>query len=1088
SATTGTLTFTPGTTTQTITVPIANDTLEELSETLNVTLSGADNATIADGSGLGTINDNDARPTLDLDRSAVGTGYSTTFTENGAAVPIADVDVTISDVDSTLMTGATITLTNAQAGDLLAAGTLPGGITASAYNAATGVITLSGSATIADYQAAIRAITFANSSENPSTVTRTITVTVTDGGNASLPATTRISVVAVNDAPINTVPGPQTIAEDTPLVFDGARTISIADVDAGSASTVNVTLAATNGVLNLGSTAGITQSGNGTGTVTLTGTVAAINAALLGTSFTPNSNYNGAAQVTVTTNDAGNTGTGGAKSDADTVMVTITPVNDAPDARNDAPSTTLTEDSGSYTLTGNAITSAVAGNVADFDVEGNTLQVTGLAAGTTAPTGSSALAAPTSVVGTYGTLQIAANGAYTYTLNNSSIVTQNLIAGEIAFDTFTYRISDGNGGFDTATINIKVQGEQDIVAKTPSLQNITASGLNGEFYGYNETATAPTGNRTHSDDGTATFGNYGAAGNLNSVEDLYTIINGRNALAVSGGTANLVGTSAAAAAGVVDVRFLSRTLDYGFNPTVQSTLGNNENVAAGSALPVGDGDANSTTRSLSNFLDQDLSTAKAEAGAGNTGDTSGLGKTTDAAVRLSGQFYVQPGSYDFRVTADDGFRLNVAGQTLLEYDGNQGPTTRIFKNLQLGDINGGLQALELLYWEQGGNARLRVEFKLASDPASSYQVLSLSNAALFTDAAAPHLSDPRIQDLVYNTTTLSWQIRTGSVLDGGSGNDGITGSAARDVIYGFAGNDTIDGAAGADYLDGGLGNDNITGGSGSDKLIGGAGTDTMTGGTGDDVYVLSDTLDTLTERANEGIDTIVLDGTYVAANAGSSFSLASRTNFENLTAEGAANINLTGNSSDNRLEGNSGDNVISGGAGNDYLIGGAGNDTLSGGAGSDVFVWRLADGGASTGTPAVDTITDFTYGGGYSNVQSTTAGVPVGGGDVLDLRDLLQGEHSSSGVNSVSTGISTVEISNLLNYIDIKVTGEGATLQTELHISKAGGFTDGNFSAGAEDQTIILKGVDLYAATSVTPGNETDLLKTLIKKGTLLID
>ncbi|MCX9157098.1 retention module-containing protein, partial [Niveibacterium sp. 24ML] len=64
TATTGTLTFTPGTTTQTITVPIANDTLDEPAETLNVSLSGAVNATIADGSGVGTITDNDAAPSI----------------------------------------------------------------------------------------------------------------------------------------------------------------------------------------------------------------------------------------------------------------------------------------------------------------------------------------------------------------------------------------------------------------------------------------------------------------------------------------------------------------------------------------------------------------------------------------------------------------------------------------------------------------------------------------------------------------------------------------------------------------------------------------------------------------------------------------------------------------------------------------------------------------------------------------------------------------------------------------------------------------------------------------------------------------
>ena len=65
-----------------------------------------------------------------------------------------------------MITGATITLTNLQANDLLAAGVLPGGIVASAYDTFTGVMTLSGNSSLANCQAAIAAIAFSNSSEN----------------------------------------------------------------------------------------------------------------------------------------------------------------------------------------------------------------------------------------------------------------------------------------------------------------------------------------------------------------------------------------------------------------------------------------------------------------------------------------------------------------------------------------------------------------------------------------------------------------------------------------------------------------------------------------------------------------------------------------------------------------------------------------------------------------------------------------------------------------------------------------------------------------------------------------------------------
>ena len=80
---------------------------------------------------------NNSAPTLDLDGNNTtlpGTSYSTTFTENGPAVAIADTDTLIGDPDiGSTIASATITLTNPQIGDLLTATLpLPGGITASA--------------------------------------------------------------------------------------------------------------------------------------------------------------------------------------------------------------------------------------------------------------------------------------------------------------------------------------------------------------------------------------------------------------------------------------------------------------------------------------------------------------------------------------------------------------------------------------------------------------------------------------------------------------------------------------------------------------------------------------------------------------------------------------------------------------------------------------------------------------------------------------------------------------------------------------------------------------------------------------------
>jgi PKD repeat protein len=62
----GTVTFNPGQTTKTLSVPLVGDTVDEANETFTVNLSGPTNATIADGAGTGTIIDDDGAPALSL--------------------------------------------------------------------------------------------------------------------------------------------------------------------------------------------------------------------------------------------------------------------------------------------------------------------------------------------------------------------------------------------------------------------------------------------------------------------------------------------------------------------------------------------------------------------------------------------------------------------------------------------------------------------------------------------------------------------------------------------------------------------------------------------------------------------------------------------------------------------------------------------------------------------------------------------------------------------------------------------------------------------------------------------------------------
>ncbi|KTD48069.1 hypothetical protein, partial [Legionella quateirensis] len=101
------------------------------------------------------------------------------------------------------------------------------------------------------------------------------------------------------------------------------------DIDSASVTT---TISVAHGSLTALATAGVTITNNGTGSVTLTGSPAAITTALDGLSYQPIADYNGADSLTIVTSD-------GALSDTDNIAITVTPVVDI---ANDA--ITLNED------------------------------------------------------------------------------------------------------------------------------------------------------------------------------------------------------------------------------------------------------------------------------------------------------------------------------------------------------------------------------------------------------------------------------------------------------------------------------------------------------------------------------------------------------------------------------------------------------------------------------------------------------------------------------------------------------------------------------------------------------------------------
>ncbi|SNT33817.1 surface adhesion protein, partial [Pseudomonas japonica] len=241
-------------------IPTIKDAVTEGTEQFTVKVDSAsggnfESLVVSGTAGSVTTQIFEPAPILDLDGNnssgKTGADYQVTFTEGqpGTGVSIGDVDLSITDIDSTNLTGATVTLTNRLAGDALNLGNSVNGISINAVNTNDKVVlTLSGNASIADYIQRLKNITFINTSDDPSSTPRTITVTVTDGVNTSNVATTTVNVVPVNDAP-TAAGGEITGTEDTDLALTWTS-LGVSDLDnAASALGITITQLPVNGTL-----------------------------------------------------------------------------------------------------------------------------------------------------------------------------------------------------------------------------------------------------------------------------------------------------------------------------------------------------------------------------------------------------------------------------------------------------------------------------------------------------------------------------------------------------------------------------------------------------------------------------------------------------------------------------------------------------------------------------------------------------------------------------------------------------------------------------------------------------------------------
>ncbi|MEZ6122867.1 MAG: cadherin-like domain-containing protein [Planctomycetaceae bacterium] len=295
------------------------------------------------------------------DAPVLTNGSSIGYGEGSGAIPFTLSS--LSDADSADFNGGILTLTIASAPDTTdtltlanfagvstsGSNVLVSGITVGTMSGGSGgtplVVTFNANATVPRVQSVYQALAINNLTDNPVGGARSLEVTVTDGdGSTSNTATATATLTPVNDAPVVTAPaGPLNATEQIWMNFEGAG-FSVSDVDAAG-GTLTATLTANQGAVSVvaGDSGVVIVSGNGTGTVQITGTESQLNSLFGGTSTGtlqyrhPSNSPPTSTTLTLTINDQGNTGTdpgltgdGTSEEDSATVTINITATNDIP--------------------------------------------------------------------------------------------------------------------------------------------------------------------------------------------------------------------------------------------------------------------------------------------------------------------------------------------------------------------------------------------------------------------------------------------------------------------------------------------------------------------------------------------------------------------------------------------------------------------------------------------------------------------------------------------------------------------------------------------------------------------------------------
>ncbi|WP_309109268.1 retention module-containing protein [Achromobacter xylosoxidans] len=904
--------------------------------------------------------------------------------------------------------------------------------------------------------------------------TDSITVTVDDGNGGKATQVITIDITGTNDAP--TIGGTATgaVKEDGTLVTTGQLTKT--DVDTNDTHTWSVN---NEGKGQYGT---FTVDQNGKWTYTLDNASTKVQALKEGETVT------------------------------DTIKVTV----------DDGHGGTAVKDI-TITVTGTNDIAKITGQSTGAVIEDKTLVTTGKLTVSDADAGQSALIAQTNVAGKYGTFSIDANGNWTYTLNNSLKVVQDLRPGAVLKETFEVVSADGTG---KQQITVDVIGTNDAPVAADNATSVDAGSshtFTAAEFNFNDGAE---GNQLDSviitrlpTDGTLTLN--GQAVSVNTVVSAADIAAGKLVYTPSasgqdtsfgfqvrddGGTANGGKDTSG------DYNFAIKTNNFISGDNDGSGTGTKPPINGGSGDDVILGDKGGTVTTVEPGKNYNIAIVVDTSGSmSEASGTKGLTRmqlTIDALKNLANTLKGHDGIVNvaligFESTASTKYTINglnasnvgdlikaieklsASGGT--NYEGafdeavkwfNKQPTSsngKAFENVTYFLTDG-----DPTFSNNGSNGGgTTTDYRDMKDAVDAFKDLS-GKSTVHAIGIGNGVNEGYLKFFDNTTVTgngsVSWSSWwTTNTVTGPVGQPQIV-NTAKDLAAALQGgsSSTDPAAVGNDIINGGAGHDIIFG----DTLntdgnvlnwasVGGRPADLVQGSGLKALQVFLEMRDGHAPTNGDLYQYIKdhhADFNLADDPRGGDDTIHGGTGDDIIYGQGG-NDTLYGDDGNDIIYGGAGDDKLYGGEGNDVLHGGSGNDTLEGGNGNDLLIGGKGDdtliGGAGSDTFKWELGDQGTTAKpAVDTIKDFSLDKPADGGDVLDLKDLLVGEKDGT----------------LTQYLNFHKEGNNTVIDVN---------TQGKLGTQGADQKIVLENVDLTQGGQL---NNQAIINDLLQKGKLNVD